>query len=625
MRNSIYGHASISPNEAKAGQRGTREIQYVVGKAGIREGGGLRIITPPTGLDLWELGKVLAFTDNRNAHLEVETEHLYPQTYHHSHYPAAEIILYGCPLVEGESIRIVLGALGGYLSGRFLLAKAQSHTCVAPFELFVDPLGNARFSRELIRDYAYHEVPGSLSVIVKPAPAAKIRCSIRNSPGEDLPMIGVVAIEDEFENPIADERFEIRLFAEEGDIEAKNSINKPGKRAGTKFTVRSVGQNTNRLGATHWPHGLYGVSNPIRPNFFGENQTVYLGDMHVMTGAYGSKRQDGNTESALKYARDVFGLDFTAITNSLSVAGWPSDRELFKKYNKDYEFVTLPAYENGLSTGHKNVYFPKEPAKISRARTAKELWKCLANTECQVISHHTNTHSETDPETSWSHHHIDTINPQFERLIEICQNRGSFERDEVGEEVSFGGFRSSIRDVLATGLRLGFVGGTDSHRGRPGSSLSNQSGLDARANVTGGITGVVCGELTRRAIWDALMARRCYAATSERILLDIRLNGLPMGRDMRLTRKNRKRFDHRTVAVRVIGTQPIDRVVIVRNGIEVFHETINGMECKVSWEDQDRLIDIRDTRIKGVYYYAKVYQTDRNIAWTSPIWLSYGR
>ena len=39
---------------------------------------------------------------------------------------------------------------------------------------------------------------------------------------------------------------------------------------------------------------------------------------------------------------------------------------------------------------------------------------------------------------------ISTINPKFERLVEICQNRGSFERDEIGDEVSFGGFGSSI-------------------------------------------------------------------------------------------------------------------------------------------------------------------------------------
>ena len=57
-------------------------------------------------------------------------------------------------------------------------------------------------------------------------------------------------------------------------------------------------------------------------------------------------------------------------------------------------------------------------------------------------------------------------------LVEITN---LYKNYETGGEVTLGGYGSSIRDILALGHRLGFVGGTDSHRGRPGSRLSNQS------------------------------------------------------------------------------------------------------------------------------------------------------
>ena len=169
------------------------------------------------------------------------------------------------------------------------------------------------------------------------------------------------------------------------------------------------------------------------------------------------------------------------------------------------------------------------------------------------------------------------------------------------------------------------MGGTDTHRGRPGSPLSNQSGLDAREHVTGGITGVLCRELTRRAIWEALLARRCYATTSVRVLLDFDVNGLSMGEELRVTQADEDRFAKRTITCRAVGTCPIDRVVIVRNGQEVYSKAIGDMACAVQWEDGEPLDSIHDARIEGAYYYAKVYQRDRNVGWTSPMWLTFDR
>jgi len=624
MARAEYGRATIHPNIAYAGQKGQWEIRYIVGKLGIRQGGSLRIIGPFCH-DMWVLGKVLAFCDNPDVHTEVLTENTYPLTYHHSNYAAITIVIYGADLNPGDTIRIVLGAVGGYVSGRFVQTTAQTHAEDVAFTVLVDWKGNGRFSRERIREGAYQPCAGSLKVRVKPAAPARIRCTVRNSPGPEQDMIGVVSVEDAFENPISDESFEIALNVEGGALAVPPRVRKARRRSGVRFRIPppTDGATVRWMEARSWQQGLYGVSNPVCPEFAGGGGRIYFGDLHVMTGSGGNPHMCGSTEGALKYARDVFGLDFSAVTNSFPGDRWPEEQHLFRRYNSDHEFVTIPAYELGWRTGHKNIYYADDATPAFPGKGLDQLWAFLADKECLVIPHHTNTHSETDRELAWGPHDLTTINPKFERLIEICQNRGSFERDEIGDEVSFGGFGSSVRDALARGYRLGFVGGTDTHRGRPGSPLSNQSGLDARAHVTGGITAVLCAELTRRAIWDALTARRCYATTSVKILLDVTVNGRVMGEEIRVTRRNAEQFRRRQVDVKAVGTYPLDKIVIVRNDQEIHTEPVEGMTAQVTWCDTEDLQAARDAGIGGIYYYAKVYQQDRNMAWASPVWLTF--
>ena len=207
---SKHGTAGISPDVAYAGQKGQWQITYVVGAKPIKQGGGLRIATSRLGQDHWQLGKVLAFCDNPAVQLEVTTENTYPQTLHHSKYPAVTVIVYGCDLAQGEKISIVLGAIGGYVSGRFIQTQAQLHTGLATFAVYVDHLGNGGFCRERIRPEAYQQVPGKLTVTVKPAAPAKIRTTVRANPhnANDGKLVGVVSVEDEYDNPIVDEAFD---------------------------------------------------------------------------------------------------------------------------------------------------------------------------------------------------------------------------------------------------------------------------------------------------------------------------------------------------------------------------------------------------------------------------------
>ena len=614
-----WGHAELTPRRGiRAGQRGTWTIAYRAGANGIAVGGSLRIIPPKQGNVIWDLGKVTAVAEEPGAFLEVNIDNVSPRSYHHSMYPVITVIVYGRRIEPGETIRVVMGDLGGYNSGRFLRARAQDHACTSSFMVFVDTIGNARFCLEQQKPERYHAVAGDLDVEVVANRPARFRLSLRQPPAPGKPAGATLTAEDRYENVVKDFVGTATLAPTLPIEDLPASIDIGPDDGGSKtfsFPAPST-QEPVYIAATDWQHELIGTSNPLAAGFHGEYR-AYFGDLHVMTGQAGSAGMLGGTEEALLYARDDRGLDFSAVTNSGAV--WEEDAALFAKYHEPHRFVTMPAREVGFKSGHKNAYVLDEFKGCPVGRTTDELFEQAKKLDAMIVSHHPNTHSETDPYAAWGAVNLDRINPELEPVIEICQTRGSFEREEIGEDgIHFGGFGSSIQSALARGLRLGFIGGTDNHRARPGSSRSNQSGLDADEFVNGGLTCVLTKELTREAIWEALWARRCYATTSHRTLLDFRVNDRLMGRQFRA--EGEEAASPRKIRVRAAGTTDVASAVVVRNGEDVYCREAGGRLLEFEWEDADALSEIASPS-GVVYYYVRVVLEDGNLAWASPVWI----
>ena len=121
-----------------------------------------------------------------------------------------------------------------------------------------------------------------------------------------------------------------------------------------------------------------------------------------------------------------------------------------------------------------------------------------------------------------------------------------------------------------------------------------------------GLTAVFAPELTRESVFDALRARRCYATTGVRILMDFEVNGLGMGQQGAFARPAR-------VRLRVAGTAPLKTLTIVRNNEDVHRVNGTGTDQSVEWADPDVT--------PGSWYYARIEQTDGHFAWASPVWL----
>jgi hypothetical protein len=182
-------------------------------------------------------------------------------------------------------------------------------------------------------------------------------------------------------------------------------------------------------------------------------------------------------------------------------------------------------------------------------------------------------------------------------LWEICSCHGCYEHVDhpLGQR---GELREQMADVmLRRGHRFGFTASSDSH-----GLLWHHGEARKRDPYRTGLTGVQAHEVTRAAIMEALWARRCYATSGAKILLDVRADGQPMGSEL----ADRDAAD---LAVRAYGTDTITELALI--GAEgVLARSAPGAR-EVSLE----------ARVASTFVYARVTQRDGEMAWSSPVFL----
>ncbi len=127
------------------------------------------------------------------------------------------------------------------------------------------------------------------------------------------------------------------------------------------------------------------------------------------------------------------------------------------------------------------------------------------------------------------------------------------------------------------------------------------------------LAAVFAPELTRKAIFQALRHRRCYATTDSRIILRCRLNQKDMGQEVVVEDPETAR----RIRVQVTGTERIERAEIVKNG------AVLNRHYPASDDLDWSLTDTSPAR-SGDYYSLRVIQEDGNRAWSSPIWIKIG-
>ena len=650
--------AKITPDEpVVAGSRGTWTVEVTVGKLGLAIGGGIRITPPTSERQVWDVGHVTAATSRSDTGLRIETENTHPLSLHHSQYPVIRVVVERMPLVEGDAIQVTLGDVGGYVTG--FLRQAQAPDIVplaARFEVAVDIEGNTKYSNPnypMKGGTSYLVLEDSPELKIIPGEPAKLVVTARSTPpvGDDFP-VALRAV-DSLDNPCDHYHGTVELKPQGMSVEGPESAELEycgrieGLHAQTEGRAVAKGSGSRRetpgigyLGACDWSQGIAGRSNPICPGFFGDELQAFFGEIHCHT-----EQSDGHRthDEAYEFARDAMGLDFSAVSDHEGGRDWSVAVEAAKKYNDPGRFVTFLGFEHSSSGhhGHRNVYYLHDDEPCFRPDHPDELFEELEGREAIVIPHHPNTHSEggTLIGKRWRWYDLDTHNPRFERLVEICQLRGSMEAPPPEPGVILPDCGSSVRAMLARGFRLGFIGGTDNHRGQPASYLDSMGGIDYRSNVVGGLAAVIAPELTRESLFQAMYDRRTFATSGERMLIDMRVGGaVAAGSDRSraqggavATGSARSRAQggawmgeelraegEVTISLRAVGTRPLKQVDLIKSG-----SVLRTWVCEGIYH-QAELTDPAGKPGSTDYYYARAIQEDGHLAWASPCWVTWG-
>lgn len=328
------------------------------------------------------------------------------------------------------------------------------------------------------------------------------------------------------------------------------------------------------------------------------------GDLHRHTDiSEDGGLDDGSLIDAMRYAMDAAEMDFLGITDHTRYL--PRRYNLYRLqqiadlFNKAGSFVGVHAYERSQMSpwGHRNVvhrdrdYLPV-PASYDIGDLGANpfgLFEALRGQKALTIPH---TSAWVNKQVSWDYN-----DPEVERLVEIYQGlRSTYEYngapDPAGRVVYETDSRNFVWNALERKLKLGFIASSD-HRSTHMS-----------------FAAVYVNEFDRNSIFDGLYARRTYAAT-DKIFVDFTIDGQMMGEEIEVGRTPE-------LKIAVEGTAAIAQLDIIKNNTFVYTSHPNAKKAAFTFRDHQYLGD-------DAYYYVRVIQTDRNMAWASPIWVRQNR
>ncbi|MCK9413694.1 MAG: CehA/McbA family metallohydrolase [Prolixibacteraceae bacterium] len=433
----------------------------------------------------------------------------------------------------------------------------------------------------------------------------KLSCTAEARPIKGQKGRVTIAVTDKYNNPVTNFTGTVQITGStQSDLPAFYTFKESDK--GFKhFEVTFRPGVVTRITASY--KSIKNISNPVLPR---ENTEpgIFFGDIHVHCEI--SSDAVGSPDRAYEHARNFCGLDFAGLADH-SPRGEKYERLIAagNRYNSPQHFATIIGFEWSTGRyGHRNAYYPddKGPEQPdSVGDNTAPWWKFLDehNVRALIVPHHPNMQGglKANGTPVWGPMDWSKINNKYQRVVEIEQHRGSSEAPGgPNPELRIYGkdLGSSVQTALAMGHRLGFIGSTDTHLGRPGIGKGEE-----------GLAAILSPELERKALFNSMYDRHCYATSGARILIFFTVNGFPMGSEVKMGPK-----DPRNISFRAIGTNSIKNVELLRNN-EVI-KTWNGTA-----DDISGALSVKEEIGQGEWYYIRVTQTDREMAWSSPIWV----
>ena len=421
-------------------------------------------------------------------------------------------------LKKGDRIVITLGdRSGGSIGMRAQSFCEREHE----FKVYLDPCGTFR----------YEPMPKSHKIRIRAGWAHEIQAIIPGSVPVGQPFDELLRALDEFGNPTEKYTGTVHVSAPELAVEGLPE----------QVTFRKENDGVARIsGCTVKAPGIWHLRLEDRENRLfaysnascateSEPYSLFWGDAHGQTKLTVGT---GSMEDYYAFARDKAGVDFTGWQGNdfeVTEEAWQEVRRQTKAFHQDGKFVVFLGYEWSGTTpqgGDHNVYFLDDseefyPSSNWTATSVKNDRNCNPVTELFDVARRRGD-MLLIPHIGGRFANLDYYDPQLIHVIEIHSHHGTFEWFAM--------------DAMRRHLKVGFIATSDDHTCRPGLSYPlSKSGRSASSafDVASGFSGVYAKGLTRKDLWEAIQARRCYASTFDRVFLDMKVDGHWMGEEYR--------------------------------------------------------------------------------------------
>jgi len=475
-----------------------------------------------------------------------------------------------------------------------------------------------------------HLMVGACSMHILGGAIRQLRAYVpaQAAPGEPLDIL--VRPEDGFSNLSCQRLGELAAFL--GDEELEAAVEDVAGSTCKRVRVCLPRAGVHRVRVRDGRTGCEAVANPTVCSASPPAQKVYWGMIHGHTEMSDGQ---GTLDHYFRQMRDEAALDFAAPGDhdhlyETSDAFWQRTCQAVKEWHEPGRFVTFLGYEwakwRRKGEGDRNVYYLGDDRPLYRSDFGHypwppDLFAALRDETALIIPHHTGHGGSF---CDWTDH-----DPEHERLVEIFQIRGSYERvddNPLPESRDMQARAATVPEgyvdrALAMGWRVGFTAGGDDHIGHAGTDFP----MGGPGRYKAGLMSVLATECSREAIWDALWRRRVVATSGPRMLLSFELDGQPIGSELDVASMPAL-ADRRSLRIEFHGTAPVERIDIIRSNAIVHSVPGDGMDCELTWDDTTPLDECllpaaRHCDHPFCFYYVRVIQSDREVAWASPIWI----
>ena len=337
---------------------------------------------------------------------------------------------------------------------------------------------------------------------------------------------------------------------------------------------------------------------------------ILRGDFHRHTEISPDGAGDGSLEDYFRYMMDAVSMD-TGIVSDHNAGGqeytWWRTEKAIDLFHIARAYTPLFGYERSVPypNGHRNVVFAQRGVHVlpisrdemqGRVNSGPILYPYLKANRGVCMLHSLATDQGSDYRDN---------DPEVEPLVEIYQGyhanyeyAGAPRAESPGYHVNAHGPYRPLGfywNALAKDYKLGVESSSD--------HISTHSSY----------TMIYTPSMDRRDIVESMRQRHAYGAT-DNIILDVRARDRQgkewlMGDSLDATAAP-------TLHVNVQGTGLIESIEIIKNGKFIYKTQPNADSAE---------FDFTDTAASPgqSWYYVRVIQDDRNLAWSSPIWVRY--